>query len=155
MRICTPPGRVLLPDEFDQLEASREGPTQEAQPMNSRPLRTAYELRDIIVEQARALLGSWPSGMTLFIFNDAYGWNASISRPTSEAGNFYRTRTLDLIEALRKTYDLNILRMSDDLSDVKFCSPSLDARPPKTSTWQKPSKEAIGKSRNPKKRRSK
>ena len=124
--------------------------------MNSRPLRTAYELRDIIVEQARALLGSWPSGMTLFIFNDAYGWNASISRPTSEASNSYRTRTLDLIETLRRTYDLNILRMSDDLSDLKFCGPSLDlgySRPPKTSTWQKP-KEAIDKSRNPKKRRS-
>ena len=122
--------------------------------MNSRPLRTAYELRDIIVEQAGVFLGSWPAGMTLFIFNDAYGWNASISRPTSEAGNFYRTRTLDLIEALRKTYDLNILRMSDDLSDLEYCSPSLDARLQKTSTWQKPSKEAIDKSRNPKKRRS-
>jgi hypothetical protein len=79
--------------------------------MYSRPLRTAYELRDIIVEEARALLGSWPSGMTLFIFGDAYGWNASISRPTSEAGNFYRTRTLDLIETLTKTYDLDTLRM--------------------------------------------
>jgi hypothetical protein len=125
--------------------------------MNSRPLRTAYELRDIFVEQARALLGSWPSGMTLFIFNDAYGWNASISRPTSEAGNFYRTRTLDLIETLRKTYDLNILRMSDDLSDLKFCSPALDLgypHHPRTSTWQKTGKEAIGKSRNPKRRRS-
>ena len=127
--------------------------------MNSRPLRTAYELRDIIVEQARALLGSWPSGMTLFIFNDAYGWNASISRPTSEARNFYRTRTLDLIEALRKTYDLNILRMSDDLSDLKLRSPALDLGYPRplttTSTWKKVSKEAIGKTRNSKKKRSK
>lgn len=124
--------------------------------MNSRPLRTAFELRDIIVEQARVFLGR-PSGMTLFIFHDAYGWNASISRPTSEAGNFYRTRTLDLIETLRKTYDLNVLRMSDDLSDLKFCNPAFNLgypRPRRTSTWQKASKEAIGKSRSPKKRRS-
>jgi hypothetical protein len=125
--------------------------------MNSRPLRTAYELRDIIVEQARVFLGSWPAGMTLFIFDDAYGWNASLSRQTSKAGNLYRMRTLDLIETLRKTYDLNILRMSDDLSDLKFCSPVLDLGypcSPRTSTWQKASKEAIGKSRSPKRRRS-
>jgi len=95
--------------------------------------------------------------MTLFIFNDAYGWNASISRPTSEARNFYRTRTLDLIEALRKIYVLNIHRMSDDLSDL--CGPARDLGYPRplttTSTWKKVSKEAIGKTRNSKKKRSK
>lgn len=101
--------------------------------MSSRPLRTAYELRDMIVEQAKAFLGSWPSGMTLFIFSDAYGWDASISRPNSEAGNFYRTRTLDLIETLRKTYDLNIRRMSDDFSNLEFYSPARDLGDPSLS----------------------
>jgi hypothetical protein len=64
--------------------------------MNSRLFKTAYELGDLIVEQAAALYGPWPAGMTLFVFDDAYGWTASISRPASEADNFYRTCTLDL-----------------------------------------------------------
>ena len=125
--------------------------------MNSKLLRTAYELRDIINEQARTLLGPWPMGMTLFVFNDAYGWNASISRPASEADNFYRTRALDLIETLRKIYDLNMLRMSNDLSDLKFSNPAFDLhrrQTPRSPTWQKASNEAIGKPRNPRKKRS-
>jgi hypothetical protein len=75
--------------------------------MNARPLKTAYELADMIVERARALHGPWPAGMTMFIFDDAYGWSASISRPLSEMDDFYRSRTLDLIAMLRSRYDLD------------------------------------------------
>ena len=81
--------------------------------MISRSLKTAYELRDMIVEQARALHGPWPAGMTLFVFEDAYGWTASISRPPSEADNFYRTCALDLITALRTRYDLDVPHLSE------------------------------------------
>ena len=48
--------------------------------MNARRLKTAYELQEMIVRRARTLHGPWPSGMTLFVFDDAYGWSASISR---------------------------------------------------------------------------
>jgi hypothetical protein len=67
----------------------------------------------MIVEQARALQGPWPAGMTLFVFDDAYGWTASISRPSSEAYNFYRTCALDLIVTLRTAFDLDALRLSE------------------------------------------
>ena len=79
--------------------------------MSARPFKTAAELQDMIVEQARTLHGPWPSGMTMFVFDDAYGWSASISRPLSEAENFYRTRTLDLIRTLRISYDLDARRL--------------------------------------------
>ena len=49
--------------------------------MSVRAFKTADELQGMIVEQARTLHGPWPSGMTMFVFNDAYGWSASISRP--------------------------------------------------------------------------
>jgi hypothetical protein len=75
-----------------------------------RAFKTADELQAMIVEQARILHGPWPSGMTMFIFNDAYGWSASISRPMSAADDFYRTRTLDLIRTLKISYDLNAPR---------------------------------------------
>lgn len=75
--------------------------------MNARPLKTTYELADMIVERASALHGPWPAGMTMFIFDDAYGWSASISRPVSEMDDFYRSRTLDLIAMLRSRYDLD------------------------------------------------
>jgi hypothetical protein len=75
--------------------------------MNSRLFKTARELGELIVEQAAALYGPWPVGMTLFVFDDAYGWTASISRPTSEADDFYRTCTFDLIAVLRTRYDLD------------------------------------------------
>jgi len=85
--------------------------------MNSRTFKTACELQDVIVEQARALHGPWPAGMTLFVFDDAFGWSASISRPVSEADDRYRTCALDLITRLRARYDLNAPRLSesDDL----------------------------------------
>jgi hypothetical protein len=75
--------------------------------MNPRPFKTAYELQDMIVEQARSLHGPWPSGMTMFVFDDAFGWSASISRPASEDDNFYRDRTLDLIRKFKVKYDLD------------------------------------------------
>ena len=79
--------------------------------MSARSFKTADELRHMIVEQARTLHGPWPSGMTMFVFDDAYGWSASISRPMSEADNFYRTRTLDLIRTLKVRYDLDAPRL--------------------------------------------
>jgi hypothetical protein len=125
--------------------------------MNTKPLKTAYELGEMIVEQAILLQGPWPMGMTLFIFEDAYGWTASISRPSSEADNFYRTCALDLIAALATKYDLDRPRLSDDLSDLAFSNPIFYLRNPQTPgnlTWQRASKEAIVKPRNQKRRRS-
>jgi hypothetical protein len=125
--------------------------------MNTKPLKTAYELGDMIVEQAILLQGPWPMGMTLFIFEDAYGWTASISRPSSEADNFYRTCALDLIAALATKYDLDRPRLSDDLFDLAFSNPIFYLRNPQAPgnlTWQRASKEAIVKPRNPKRRRS-
>ena len=78
--------------------------------MNARRLKTAYELQEMIVRRARTLHGPWPSGMTLFVFDDAYGWSASISRPISEGDNFYRTRTLDLVTKFKDKYDLDAAR---------------------------------------------
>ena len=75
--------------------------------MSVRAFKTADELQGMIVEQAGILHGPWISGMTMFVFDDAYGWSASISRPMSEADNFYRTRTLDLIRTLKVRYDLD------------------------------------------------
>ena len=79
--------------------------------MSVRAFKTADELQDMIFEQAKVLHGPWPSGMTMFVFDDAYGWSASISRPMSEAENFYRTRTLDLIGTLKVRYDLDAPRL--------------------------------------------
>ena len=78
--------------------------------MSVRTFKTADELQGMIVEQARTLHGPWPSGMTMFVFNDAYGWSASISKPTSAADDFYRARTLDLIRTLKVSYDLDVPR---------------------------------------------
>ena len=75
--------------------------------MSVRAFKTADELQDMIVEQARTLHGPWPLGMTMFVFDDAYGWNASISRPTSEGDIFYRTRTLALVTMFKVKYDLD------------------------------------------------
>lgn len=51
--------------------------------------------------------------MTLFVFDDAYGWTASISQPVSEEDNFYRHCTLDLITRLKARYDLDTPRLPD------------------------------------------
>jgi hypothetical protein len=79
--------------------------------MNAKSLKTARELRDMIVRQTIGLHGPWPTGMTLFIFDDAYGWSASISPPNSEADNFYRTCVLDRIAILKVKYDLDAPRL--------------------------------------------
>jgi hypothetical protein len=125
--------------------------------MNAKPMKTAYELGDMIVQQATALHGPWPSGMTLFIFDDAYGWTVTISRPGSEADNFYRTCALDLTARLATEYDLDEPSLSNDLSDFAFFNPRLYLHSPRTqreSAWQKVSKDAIGKPRSPKGKRS-
>ncbi len=80
--------------------------------MRAKLLKTAYELADMIVERASALHGPWPEGMTMFVFDDAYGWSASVSLPVSELDNAYRSRTLDLIASLRSRYDLDSPRLS-------------------------------------------
>ena len=124
--------------------------------MHTRPLKSAYELGDMIVEQAAALQGPWPVGMTLFIFDDAYGWSATISRPSSEADNFYRTCTLDLIARLATEYDLDVPRLSDDLSDLTFSNPTFCLRSPQTprnSIPQEAGKAAIENARKPKRRK--
>jgi len=79
--------------------------------MSVRAVKTADELQNMIVEQATVLHGPWPSGMTMFVFDDAYGWSASISRPRSQADDFYRARTLDLIRMLKARYDLDAPRL--------------------------------------------
>jgi len=111
----------------------------------------------MIVEQAMALHGPWPAGMTLFIFDGAYGWSATISRPNSEADNFYRTCALDLIARLATEYDLDVPRLFDDLSDLTFSNPTFYLRSPqkpKKSTPQERSKEALAKPKKPKRRES-
>jgi hypothetical protein len=80
--------------------------------MDAKPFKTAYELADMIVERASALHGPWPTGMTMFIFDDAYGWSASISQAVSEVENVYRIRTLNLIAMLRCRFDLASPRLS-------------------------------------------
>jgi hypothetical protein len=125
--------------------------------MSAKSLKTAYELWDMIMERAVVLQGPWPAGMTLFIFDDAYGWTASISRPSCEADNVYRTCVLDLAARLATKYDLDAPRLSNDFSDLAFSNPTFYLRGPPTPrewTWQKASKEATGKSRNLKRKRS-
>jgi hypothetical protein len=125
--------------------------------MSAKSLKTAYELWDMIVERAVVLQGPWPAGMTLFIFDDAYGWTASVSRPSSEADNFYRSCVLDLTARLATQYDLDAPRLSNDFSDLAFSNPAFylrSLRILRESTWQKASKEATGKPRNLKRKRS-
>jgi hypothetical protein len=71
-------------------------------------LKTASELQDMIVEQARALHGPWPAGMTLFVFDDAYGWSASISLPATHDDLRYRTAALDIVTGLKARFDLAV-----------------------------------------------
>ena len=124
--------------------------------MSAKPLKTAYELEEMILVQATAMHGPWPLGMTLFIFDDAYGWTVSISRPSTEADNFYRTCVLELTARLATEYDLDAPHLSHNLADRAFSNPAFYLRSPRTprkSTCQKASKEAIGKPRNLKRKR--
>lgn len=74
--------------------------------MSCRALRTAYELHELIVGQAKALHGPWPAGMTLFIFDDAYGWSASFSRPVGETELCYRNAALLIVNEFKDRFDL-------------------------------------------------
>ena len=124
--------------------------------MTAKRLKSAYELGEMILVQATALHGPWPPGMTLFIFDDAYGWTASISRPSTEADNFYRTCVLDLTTRLATEYDLDAPELADIPAGWTFSNHALYLRSPRTlkeSKCQKVSKEAIGKPRNPKKKK--
>ena len=51
-------------------------PGRGARPNKLKAFKTACELLDMIVEQARALHGPWPAAMTVFIFDDTYEWSA-------------------------------------------------------------------------------
>ena len=74
--------------------------------MPYRAFRTAYELQEMIVEQAKALHGPWPTGMTVFVFDDAYGWSASVSRPVAEDELCYCDAALQIATALKARFDL-------------------------------------------------
>lgn len=74
--------------------------------MPCRAFRTAYELHEMIVAQAKALHGPWPAGMTLFVFDDAYGWSASVSRPGAEWELCYRDAALAIVNELKARFDL-------------------------------------------------
>ena len=80
--------------------------------MPCRAFKTASELQDMIVGQARALHGPWPPGMTLFVYDDAYGWSASLSRPASDDDLRYRAAALDIVTQLKARFDLDVPRFS-------------------------------------------
>lgn len=82
--------------------------------MPCRAFKTADELEDMIVEQARELHGPWPEGMTLFVFDDAYGWSASVSRPASDDDLRYRAAALEIVTQLRTSFDLAVPHLPDD-----------------------------------------
>jgi hypothetical protein len=77
----------------------------------SRALKTAYELEDLIVERARTLHGPWPERMTLFVFDDAYGWSVTVSPAGSENDSRYRIAALDIVVGLKSTFDLDTPRL--------------------------------------------
>lgn len=60
----------------------------------------------MIVQQVQALHGPWPKRMTLFVFDDAYGWSASVSRPASDDGLRYRAAALNFATRLKERFDL-------------------------------------------------
>ena len=152
--------KALLRDGCEQpgnLETPAAHQRAARQKMNEKPLRTAYELSDMIAEQATTLYGPWPTGMTLFVFDDAYGWTASISRPNSEADNLYRNCIIDLLAGLTAKYDLNVPNVSSDLfssAPFDFKTYLRDPQTPRNSTWQKASNAATAKPKNPKRKRS-
>lgn len=76
----------------------------------SRSLKTAYELEDMIVARARTLHGPWPARMTLFVFDDAYGWAVTVSPAESERESLYRSAALDIVVELKSMFDLAVPR---------------------------------------------
>lgn len=81
--------------------------------MPCRALKTASELEDMIVRQVQALHGPWPKRMTLFVFDDAYGWSASVSRAASDEDLRYRTAAMDIVSQLKARFDLAIPHLPD------------------------------------------
>jgi hypothetical protein len=51
--------------------------------------------------------------MTLFVFDDAYGWSASVSRPASDGDLCYRTAALDIVTQLKARFDLAVPHLLD------------------------------------------
>jgi hypothetical protein len=60
----------------------------------------------MIVAQAKALHGPWPAGMTLFVFDDAYGWSASVSLHVGETELCYRDAALAIVNEFKARFDL-------------------------------------------------
>lgn len=82
--------------------------------MPCRAFKTAYELHEMIVTQAKAMHGPWPAGMTLFVFDDAYGWSASVSRPTADDHCYrYRDATLAIVNEFKTRFDLAVPYLPD------------------------------------------
>jgi hypothetical protein len=77
----------------------------------SRAIKTAYELEDMIVERARTRHGPWPDRMTLFVFDDAYGWSVTVSRAACEHDSLYRSAALDIVFELKSAFDLAAPRL--------------------------------------------
>jgi hypothetical protein len=44
--------------------------------------------------------------MTLFVFDDAYGWSATISRTGNDDDLYYRAAALNLLTELKARFDL-------------------------------------------------
>lgn len=101
-------GCYCLKSSINSTDRDRLATTDTRLAVPCRTFKTAYELQDLIVEQAQALHGPWPAGMTLFVFDDAYGWSASVSRPGSEDDLCYRSATLDIITELKRRFDLAV-----------------------------------------------
>jgi hypothetical protein len=81
--------------------------------MPSKAYMTANELEDMIVRQVQALHGPWPKRMTLFVFDDAYGWSASVSRPESDEDLRYRAAALNLVTQLKARFNLAVPHLPD------------------------------------------
>ncbi len=81
--------------------------------MPGKAYMTANELEDMIVQQVQALHGPWPKRMTLFVFDDAYGWSASVSRPASDGDLRYRAAALTLVTRLKARFDLAVPHLPD------------------------------------------
>ncbi len=60
----------------------------------------------MIVAQANTLHGPWPAGMTLFVFDAAYGRSASVSPPAGETELCYRDAALAIVNQFKARFDL-------------------------------------------------
>lgn len=60
----------------------------------------------MIVAQANTLHGPWPAGMTLLVFDNAYGWSASANPPAGETELSYRYAALTIVNQFKARFDL-------------------------------------------------